>query len=461
MRRLISKAVLRARVARVGLAPCLLGVALTAGTLGALEGCSSTSSAGTPCETTFEGKCGVPCSADTTCATGLYCGPDGKCTADCDTTGAPCGSVAGSVCSGNGRCQSGTGFVLAAGGALSDASACLVDRRKGEGVPADLYIMNDQSHSMACPIPTGGDRWTAMKTALGGFLRSPDAAGLGVGIQYFGQGQGAGPGAVGASCNVADYEPADVEIAPLPGNADAVVASLDRHRPYTLTPTPAAIDGALAHARQWATAHPERIVSVVLATDGQPNACGNPADRVGSVAASVAKAYAGTPQIRTYVIGIVGGAATMGADGCQYDPAPPNQPDLDRVAKAGGTDAALMVDALAGDTAAEFLDALNHIRGAAVLGCQYVLPTTTVDGQTIDPRKVNVSYAPSDGAARALYQSPDVGSCDASAGGWYYDDPTTPTKILLCPATCNAVKADPKASIDVLLGCETEVPPVR
>lgn len=437
-----------------------LGVGLVlGGTFAWLAGCSGKQADdGSVCNTNYKGKCGISCTSDDACASGLYCGSAGKCTADCATSGAACGTENGFACTNRGRCSAGA-FLFTAGGSLTDASACLVDRRKGEGLPADIYIMNDQSHSMACAVPTGGDRWTAMKAALAGFVNSPDAAGLGVGLQYFGQ--GTGPLGTGASCNVADYTPADVEIAPLPGNAAALIASLDQHRPYTLTPTPAAIDGALAHAKSQAEAHPDRVVSVVLATDGEPNACGKDTDRIGSVADSVAAALAGTPSIHTYVIGIIGGAATMGAGGCPYDPAPPNKPDLDRVAKAGGTSEAFIVDATSGDTAAQFLSALNSIRGSAVLGCQYVLPLKSVDGQDIDPHNVNITYAPSDGPERGLLYASEVGTCDGKSGGWYYDDPASPSKINLCPATCNAVKADPKASIGVLLGCATQAIPTR
>jgi hypothetical protein len=326
-------------------------------------------------------------------------------------------------------------------------------------LPADIYIMNDQSLSMTCPVPTGGDRWAGMKTALTGFLNSPNAAGLGVGIQYFGQGQGVNDRDPGSSCDLALYSAPAVEIATLPGNAAALIASLNR-QPSTFTPTPAAIDGALAHAKTWATAHPDHIVSVVLATDGQPNKCGNPADRIGSVVASAAAAFNGSPQLRTYVIGIIGGAAATGGGrrgglgGCAQDPAPPNKPDLDRVAKAGGTDTAFIVDAATGDTSAQFLDALNRIRGAAVIPCQYILPPST-PGQEIDPQKVNVTFAPAGAAPKGLLQSPDSGGCDPAAGGWYYDNTNAPTKILLCPATCTAVKADAKAAVDVLIGCKT------
>ncbi len=50
-----------------------------------------------------------------------------------------------------------------------------------------------------------------------------------------------------------------------------------------------------------------------------------------------------------------------------------------------------------------------------------------------------------------------MSKCDATTGGWYYDtDPsvTPPTKIILCPATCGAVKLS-SSPVEVLLGCKT------
>jgi hypothetical protein len=446
------------RTKKLPLAALAFGLTV-ASTLGWVAGCSSSNQAGgDPCASKYKGQCGGACTSDGNCKAGLYCSTDGKCTADCATSGASCGPN-GEICTSRGRCEAG-GSLFGNGGAgstnFTDGGACVTDQRRGEGLPADIYIMNDQSQSMTCAIPTGGDRWTAMTKAITGFVTSTNAAGLGVGIQYFGQqGNGSDPNP-GSSCNVADYTPADVEIAPLPGNAQAIITSLGRHKPTTYTPTPAAIDGAIAHAKAWATAHPDHIVTVVLATDGEPNKCGNAADRIGSVAASAAAAFAGSPQIRTYVIGIIGGSAANGGQGCNLDPAPPNKPDLNRVAQAGGTNTAFIVDAATGDTSAQFLDALNQIRGAAVVPCQYILPAS-VPGKTIDPNKVNVRFTPGGGTKTDLLQAPGVASCDATTGGWYYDNPAAPSKILLCPATCDKVKADAKAAVDVLIGCTTNV----
>jgi hypothetical protein len=422
-----------------------------------LAGCSSGSSNGdqgaSVCTTVFKGKCGGACKVETDCAAGIYCGAEGTCTADC-APGHAC--AAGLACDATGRCQAGSVFGGGPGvsGLADGGGACVVDTRRGEGLPADIYIMNDQSQSMSCVIPTGGNRWDAMKNALTGFVNSPGAAGMGVGIQYFGLGGGMG------SCDTAVYTPADVEIAPLPGNAQPIITSLSRHQPSTYTPTPAALEGAIAHAKAWSTAHPDHYMAVVLATDGEPNLCGNPNDRIGSVAQAAAVGFSNVPKIPTYVIGIVGGSAANGGRGCATDPAPPNRADLDRVAKAGGTQGAFIVDAATGDTSAQFLDALNKIRGAAVIPCQYRLPASTAD-KTLALDKVNISFTPAGGAPQALHAALNVAACDPALGGWYYDNPATPTTILLCPATCNLVKADAKAQVDVLLGCRGNGLPPR
>ncbi|HVU00955.1 MAG TPA: vWA domain-containing protein [Polyangiaceae bacterium] len=428
------------RLSRVLLAT-LLGGALAAALV---SGCSSKDE---KAKGACDGKqCGIACTTTADCGPGTHCDTTNTCSAQCYANGDDCGN--GLTCDGTGACVMGGMF---GGGGLTgttgDAS-CADDIRRGEGLAADIYIMNDQSQSMSCAIPTGGDRWTAMKTALSNFVQSPQAAGLNVGIQYFGILKGRRD--TQGSCTPADYVNPDVELGLLPGNAQAIIDSLNNHGPSTYTPTPAALDGALQHAVAWQQAHTARTTTVVLATDGQPNLClTDPGDPVGSVVTVAAKYLSGPTPIRTYVIGIVGGSAATGGQGCNLDPQPPNKPDLDRVAQAGGTQEALIVDAANGDTTTQFLDALNKIRDAATVPCQYVMPT----GNNVNPNQVNVEFVNASGAKSDLLNADTEAACGTNAG-WYYDDNQNPTKILLCPATCDQVKADARAGINVHIGCK-------
>ena len=43
-----------------------------------------------------------------------------------------------------------------------------------------------------------------------------------------------------------------------------------------------------------------------------------------------------------------------------------------------------------------------------------------------------------------------------SGEGWRYDDAANPKKILMCPASCNLLTAEPGAKLDVLFGCPRE-----
>jgi hypothetical protein len=41
-------------------------------------------------------------------------------------------------------------------------------------------------------------------------------------------------------------------------------------------------------------------------------------------------------------------------------------------------------------------------------------------------------------------------------GGWHYDSATDPTRIIVCPQTCDTITAIPNATVHVLFGCATE-----
>lgn len=247
------------------------------------------------------------------------------------------------------------------------------------------------------------------------------------------------------SCIVGDYDHARVPIGTLPGNASTLTTSIGQipDPPETaLTPTAAALEGGLAYAKQYKTTNPEHMVVVVLATDGFPTRC-TPSDIPG-VSAIAQTAANGNPAVKTFVIGVFSedekNAATT---------------NLDAIATAGGTNKAFIVSTGANVTQ-QFQQALEAIRGQA-LPCEYAVPKP--EGGVPDYDKVNVQYT-ANGKTELIGFKKNAAACDAT-GGWYYDiEPGagTPGKIILCPTSCEAVKAPgASAKLDVLLGCKTVV----
>jgi hypothetical protein len=313
-------------------------------------------------------------------------------------------------------------------------AACGAATTRAERLPLDIYLMLDRSQSMSDTV-TGGSKWTAVTGALEAFIAQTGLTGVSIGLQYFSlPGTSGGGGGGGVSCNRADYATPDVEIAPLPGVAGAITTSISGHHPGSSTPTSAALQGAIDHAKAWGGAHPDHVTIVILATDGDPTQCDTSLPDIDAIAAA---GVSGTPKILTFVIG-VGSSLT----------------NLNGIAAAGGTTAPFMVDT-GGNVNQQFLDALNNIRGA-MLGCTYKMPS--VDGGIADLTKVNVQYTPGTGGApERIPQVPGASQCPASGDAWYYDNPTAPTQIILCPATCSRVQPDTTGEVDILIGCQTDV----
>jgi hypothetical protein len=86
-----------------------------------------------------------------------------------------------------------------------------------------------------------------------------------------------------------------------------------------------------------------------------------------------------------------------------------------------------------------------------------VLYLPTPSSGTLDPGKVNVRVVTPSGAT-TLSKVAGASACDAS-GGWYYDDATNPTKVNLCPASCDSAQAATTEGVEiqVLFGCTTIV----
>jgi hypothetical protein len=245
-----------------------------------------------------------------------------------------------------------------------------------------------------------------------------------------------------STCEPNDYASPAVSIGILPDQASAITNSLGGAMPVGLTPTSAALSGALKQASTRAKAEPTHRVIALLATDGLPTEC-EPIDPTG-VADIAMQAAAETPSLNTYVIGVFSPNET------------PALMNLDSWAKAGGTDKAFVLDPSM-DVNAQFLDALEKIRGGT-LSCEYVLPPSP-QGNEIDLGLVNVDVV-AGSQTRQLRYVGDAKSCDKTEFGWHYDaDPSSghATKIITCGTTCDMLKTT-SGRVEVRIGCKTMGP---
>lgn len=378
------------------------------------------------------------------------------------------GGAGGSAASGSGGGTGGSGgvYVGGTGGGGGDGSVlpgaegglpegCATDSYTGELVPLDMHVMLDRSGSMSGSSVDGGpSSWSQVTNAITEFMALPGTSDIGMAMAFFpvepshpAPTQCSGPQDClpysetcwmnkcmentfeEDSCWMLDYKAPAVPMNLLPGVATAINNAMASTDPGGMTPMAPALWGAIEYASEWAQGWPEHITLVVLATDGYPTHC--VPEEIEDVAEIAAGGF-NNLGIKTFVIGI-GSELT----------------NLNLIAQKGGTDAAIMVDT--GNAGAEFLAALNQIRGS--VGCTYKLPIP--DEGDADPNKVNVAFTP-DGGAQTIY--PKVASEDDCQGdkGWYYDDPADPKQILLCPASCDEVQYV-NGTVDVVIGCQSVV----
>ncbi len=106
-----------------------------------------------------------------------------------------------------------------------------------------------------------------------------------------------------------------------------------------------------------------------------------------------------------------------------------------------------------------FQDMAEGVVTASQLSCEYDIPEPPM-GEVFNSTQVNVIYTPGGQMqGQPVYYVPGGAQDCGPQGGWYYDDPANPTKIIVCPATCDVLQADVMGAVDVEFGCDTEVVP--
>lgn len=349
------------------------------------------------------------------------------------TSGASGASGNNGFTSGGNGASSGNGT----SGDLGDGAACEAANSRAEKLPLTMLIALDQSGSMANYEPGGytnlETRWKPVTAALRVFWSNPLSAGITANMRLFPHNN-----TKSESCKNPAYTTPDVALTPLP-NVDPFNAVLSANPQTGFTPTRAVLHGMVAEAQALRAADPETQVVLLLVTDGEPLQCGDndPNNDIDGACAEVAGK--GIPM---YVIG-------LGEDSLK--------PNLTALANAGGTGVGDGGDGIGpifvetgnpAATEAAFTTALDRIRNK-LASCDVNIPAPPA-GKTFDRNKVNVTLTSGGGTATDLTYDP---TC--AGAGWKYDNADAPTKILLCPATCEPVKADPSSKIDVAFGCET------
>jgi hypothetical protein len=315
----------------------------------------------------------------------------------------------------------------AGGGLISPDASCAKASTKAILVPVNMFLLFDKSGSML-----DGGKWAAAKKALKAFFQDPKVAGLRVAIRFFPDTTCDAPECDIDACTVPQVKIGKLTTAAAPDDTqeEALIKAIDGAFPVGGTPMFAALGGAEQAASIHLAQNPSHKAAVVLVTDGEPNGCETDIDKIAGLAEQAWKTFA----VTTYVVGLDGANAAQ----------------LDKIAAAGRTEKAFYLGN--GNIEQALLEAFQAIQGKG-LACQFKLPT----GDEVDPGQVNVLYTPSKSDEPTLIgQVPSADACSADKDGWYYDDPSSPTAILLCTSSCEKVESDSSGKLEVVFGCATE-----
>ena len=166
-------------------------------------------------------------------------------------------------------------------------------------------------------------------------------------------------------------------------------------------------------------------------------------------------------QFKGYVFsGIYGwGSATVPSTRCTYpnntQPAASGEVYTNLVNKTGGVRAQICEGSAAWGP---FFDGVAQaVLTTSRVACTLDIPRP--DGGTLDPEAVNVRVSDGTNPAVVVPRVANEAACGGTAG-WYYDDAKNPTKVLLCPVSCEDAQSkgsDTPPKVEVLFGCQSVV----
>lgn len=366
------------------------------------------------------------------CGLGVACSAGDGATGSVGAEGAGAGNGAGSGPGGSGEGGFGSGTGSAGSGA-GKHEECASLTEVAAPVELNMFISFDKSGSM-----DSDDKWEDATAALKSFFQDPGTDGLRVAMRFFGDDLPGGAGCSQYLCNLAACAIPHIDVDYLSAAAgDAhellLLSAIVQRQPGGGggTPLHPALHGATTWSKSYKGAHPADEVVVVLVTDGAPEGC---IENIATIAGVALEAYQ-SAGVATYAVGLEGS----------------HEGAMNQIAAAGGTGQGIFING--GDVSAQLLAALQQIQLESSLPCQYAMPS----GENADPNEVNVDHTPNGGTTQTIGQVSGADACAGVEAGWYYDDPASPTTIILCPETCSDIQGDEGGRIDVVLGCATEI----
>jgi uncharacterized protein YegL len=302
---------------------------------------------------------------------------------------------------------------------------CATAQQRADPVPLAMIVLVDRSGSMT------GEKWEAATKAIRAFADRSEVVGMKMGLQFF-------PPISGTTdCASKDFENLAVPVGPLPDNVIPIQQKLAVATVTGSTPMGAGLAGSITAMRSFIANDPMHQGVVILVTDGEPAGCGGNVSAVAATAAEGLKPVTDLPSIRTFTVGMAGASFSS----------------LNQIAQAGGSTQSFNVG---GGVAAQqaLLEALDEIR-AGVVACEYSLPAVPPGEGTLDFDKVGLEFQPGgNDPNETIRKVANLEACGAKTGGFYYDDPVRPTKVVLCPATCATVRGGTlEAKVDIIFGC--------
>ncbi len=324
-------------------------------------------------------------------------------------------------------------------GPTGTGSACVSEVASAELAPTNLVFMYDKSGSMG-DSAAGFDpeaKWIPVSTGMKEFFTDAYSKTLRASLQFFPMNDDT----IETACA---YPYATPTVALTSASDAAFTQAIDGNKPSGGTPTLPALTGAIAYAKEVASARAGDKTAVVLVTDGEPgffdgtlNAFvpGCQDNDVSHASAAAKAAFEGSPSVPTYVIGVG-----------------PKLTALNAIASAGGTKSAVMVDIKdPASTKTDIVSALSAIRRSQI-SCDFAIPPAPA-GKQLDAFAVNVVLKQAGGTEKVLGYSKDCAASD----GWRYDDPNAPKRILLCSNACTDARAPATDSVAIAFGCKTQV----